>query len=158
MRVMRGWLILLVYHNFKALREFGRGWNIRGDMNKIKNLSGKSEALIPVRICVSIFRKSYLNVSKNGFRLALYRFNSDNCTQLMVFQRLDFLYRTKNSTECNTIRRLKRIWKLESLRSWTVHYSCSHYSLFCLFFHLLILLLIFLPFTVYFLKVLITAV
>lgn len=49
-----------------------------------KNLSGKSEALIPLRIYVSIFRKSYLSVSKNGFILALYRFNSDNCTQLMV--------------------------------------------------------------------------
>lgn len=53
-------------------------------MNKIKNLSGKPEALIPVRMCVSISRKSYLNVSKNGFRLALYTFNSDNYTQLMA--------------------------------------------------------------------------
>lgn len=34
---------------------------------------------------MSLFlEKNYLNVSKNGFRLALYRFNSDNCTQLMA--------------------------------------------------------------------------
>lgn len=53
-------------------------------MNKTKNPSGKTEALIPIRIYVSIFRKNYLNVSKNGFRLALYGFSSSNCIQLIA--------------------------------------------------------------------------
>lgn len=51
-------LVLLDNNNFEALWEFGCGWNIQGDMNKTKNLSGNPEALIPVRIYVYIFRKN----------------------------------------------------------------------------------------------------
>lgn len=51
-------LILLDYHNFEDHWEFGCGWNIWGDMNKTKNPSGETQALIPVRIYVSILEKN----------------------------------------------------------------------------------------------------
>lgn len=125
----------------------------RYEESKNHHESGKPE----VQVYACIFMKTHLAVNTNGFRLALQTFSSDKCIQLTAHIWI-FIYRTKNAIDYYTIWRLKRAWKLESLRSWAVRYTCSHYSLSFLTFLLLILLLIFFPFNVCFLEVLITAV
>lgn len=56
---------------------------------KSPHISGKPEASLLVKIYVCIFTKTYLTVSKNGFRLALWiTACNNNCTQLIA--RLDF--------------------------------------------------------------------
>lgn len=72
----------------------------------------KPETSLPVQIHTCIFMKTHLTVSINRFRLALWALSSDKCKQLMSHIWI-FIYKRKNTTECYTIRRLKRTWKLE---------------------------------------------